>query len=80
MSKPRECFALLWRSRNKLDGLTEHILNTQDCVPMLFRTRSEANRERDKYRNMCLVRKDLRAEPHGWMMPRIVKVKVEVGA
>ncbi len=70
-------WAGLWRSRNKLDGLTEHLL-FENCLPKLFTTQREAKAwiytEYGYFRN----RPDLRAEPHGWMLPRPVKVKISL--
>jgi len=66
-----------WYSRNRLDGVTRHIL-CENCLPVLFRTR-RACREfiKDKY-GYIKDREDLRTEPHGWRLPRAVKVKIEV--
>lgn len=70
-------YALLWRSRNKRDGPKEHLIR-EEGVPMLFRKRADAERERRRYRSMCWLRKDLRAEPRGWLMPRVVKVAAQI--
>jgi hypothetical protein len=65
-----------WHSKNKLDGITEHLLY-EDCLPVLFRTQREANEWiRQKY-GYIAKRKDLRAEPHGWRMPKPVQVTIE---
>ena len=75
--KPDTYYALLWRSRTKRDGLSEHIIH-KDCVPMLFSTRSQARTCREKYYGYLRSSPDLRREPHGWLMPKVVKVRVEV--
>ena len=68
-------WAAQWHSKNKLDGDRKHILN-EDCLPVLFRTR-QAAREwiKTKY-GYIAERPDLQAEPHGWRMPKAVKVKI----
>jgi hypothetical protein len=35
-------WALKWRSVNRLDGVSEHIIRGKDCLPRLFKTRREA--------------------------------------
>lgn len=70
-------WAVKWRSRNRLDGITEHFM-WAGTVPLLFLTRREA---RDYIRNLygyIKDRPDLRAEPHGWRLPRAVKVHVHL--
>ncbi len=65
-----------WRSENRLDGKREHLINTVDCLPALFRTRAETRAFIEKRYAYIAKRPDLRAEPHGWKMPRAVKVFV----
>ena len=72
-----ECYALLWRSRNKHDGLTEFIVR-EYCVPKLFSNRISAGAYREARYGYYRTRPDLRREPNGWMIPRVVKVRVEV--
>ena len=71
-------WGVLWRSENKLDGKREYIMNGDRCVPVLFRTKKEANKLIQKRYGHIKDRPDLRKEPHGWKMPIPVKVKVEV--
>ena len=75
-------WAILWRSQNKRDGYTERFVwdwkDPLRTTPILFRTRREARamiRERYGY---IKSRPDLRAEPHGWKIPRPIKVVVEI--
>ena len=75
-------WAIQWRSQNKLDGYTEHFVwdwkDSNRVTPVLFNTRKEA-REFNKDRHVYLrYRPDLKAEPHGWKMPRVVKVNCEI--
>ena len=48
----------------------------QDCLPALFRTRREAREYINEKYGYIRTRKDLRAEPHFWRMPRAVRVSV----
>ncbi len=67
-----------WYSRNKLDGITKHILYNEHCLPALFRTRRECREYiKEKY-GYIKDREDLREEPHGWRLPKTVKVEVRV--
>jgi hypothetical protein len=80
-------WAIEWRSKNRLDGETRYFMCDSSLwskAPepyaayrrMLFETRAQA-RAYNKARNGDIAkRKDLRSEPHGWRMPRVVKVKV----
>jgi len=64
-----------WYSHNRLDGVTKHILY-DNCLPVLFRTRRECREYiKEKY-GYIKDRKDLREEPHGWRLPRAIKVVV----
>ena len=70
-------WSLLWYSNNKLDGVRTHIIY-EGCLPVLFRTRAKARAYAIKHYGYIRERKDLRSEPHGWRMPRTVKVRVVV--
>lgn len=72
-----EKWGALWHSKNKVDGVTEHILR-ENCVPVLFRTRQEARDWIEEKYGYLKHRKDLRSEPHGWKLPKPVKVKITV--
>ena len=64
-----------WHTKNCLDGDRRHILN-ENCLPVLFRTRSKCRAYlKDKY-GYITKRQDLRDEPHGWRMPQAVKVRI----
>ena len=66
----------MWRSENKLDGKTQHLLNRGGGVPLLFRTRKEVREFINQDYGYIREREDLREEPHGWKMPIPVRVKV----
>ena len=70
-------WAALWRSNNLLDGKSRYIIY-DNYKPALFRTRRECREFiKDKY-GYIAERPDLQVEPHGWMMPIPVKVKLEL--
>lgn len=65
----------LWISQNRLDGRTVQ-LQWKHGYPLVFRTRAEARAFIDKEWGYIRDRKDLRVEPHGWRLPRAVRIKV----
>lgn len=78
MATRRVLWGALWRSRNTASGKCQHIINATNCVPALFRTRKEARAFIIRHYGYIRDRRDLRAEPHGWLMPIPVRVKVSV--
>lgn len=70
-------WALLWHSENKRDGVREYIIR-DGCTPVLFSTRAKAREYAQVRYGYITHRKDLRNEPHGWRMPRPVRVRIEV--
>lgn len=69
-------WAAEWLSKNKTDGTNQHLIY-ENCLPKLFKTRNACRAWiYDKY-GYIAKRKDLRSEPHGWRVPRAVKVIVE---
>lgn len=64
-----------WYSRNKLDGVRTHFLY-ENCLPVLFKTRQECREFINSRYGYIKDRKDLREEPHGWRLPRPVKVEL----
>ena len=64
-----------WYSKNRLDGVVERIL-FHEYKPAMFPTKKEAMEFiKEKY-GYIATRKDLRVEPHGWRMPKPVKLKI----
>jgi hypothetical protein len=74
----KNLWGILWRSDNKLDGNTEHLIYSLACVPMIFKTRGLARKYINSYWGYLRTRPDLRREPHGWKIPIPVKVEVTV--
>lgn len=73
------CWAVQFRSSNKLDGPRDNLMSV-GCLPALYLTRQEARAAAEKQYGYIRQRPDLRAEPHGWMLARAVKVRVTVEA
>lgn len=75
MTAPKR-WAVQWYSRNRLDGVTRHWEWDYERGPVLFHTRAAARAFiREKY-GYIATRPDLRAEPHGWRVPRAIRVSV----
>lgn len=72
-------WAVEWHSKNRLDGDRRHLVWTPETGPgafRLFRTRAECRAYIETRYGYLRTRPDLRAEPHGWFLPRAVPVKV----
>lgn len=79
MTKPIRIrrWALRWRSRNYLDGTTEYLVCRPTCCRVIsFETRREAREFRAQTFGYINSRPDLRGEPHGWLVPKIVRVEI----
>ena len=70
-------WCLMWRSKNEKDGESKHYM-LHDCLPCLFRKRREARAYASKEYGYIKHRKDLRSEPHGWRLPKPVRVTITV--
>lgn len=70
-------WALLWSSENKLDGYLEHIIS-RDGQILYFNTREEARIYKEKTFGYIKNRPDLKEEPHGWKIPKVIKVRIAV--
>lgn len=66
-------WGLEWFSKNKLDGVTRHLI-FDDCKPAFFGSRAEARVFMNLRYGYIKSRKDLRREPHGWRLPRPVRI------
>jgi hypothetical protein len=76
----RNYWGILWRSDNMLDGKRQHLVfgsfyEPKGPGPTLFLTRAEAREFRDKHYGYIRTREDLKREPHGWKLPRVVRVR-----
>ena len=73
----RIVWGALWRQNSYLDGgPRSHIINGPDCLPVLFRTRRAARDYIEKHYGYIRDRRDLREQPHGWMLPAPVRVEI----
>lgn len=81
-------WAIQWRQDNWLDGKTSHLVIDREIrnsftlkitgMPKLFFTRREASIWNERQYGYIKYRDDLRGEPHGWKMPRVVKVNISI--
>ncbi len=70
-------WAVKFSSQNRLDGYREHfVFRRSACTAMMFRTRQEAREWIELHWAFLRYRPDLKAEPHGWKMPKPCQVKV----
>jgi len=69
-------WGLVWQN-NKRDGKSEHII-CRDCTPALFCTRQDARNYRESMYGYFRDRPYLRDEPHGWRMPKVVRLRISL--
>jgi len=65
-----------WHSQNALDGVSRHLMFMEPNRPALFGTRREAREWISEKYGYIRLRRDLREEPHGWRLPRAVRVQL----
>jgi len=73
-------WGILLRYENKLDGFKQHLYRNWQKpnmgLPQLFQTRAEARFfAKTRFGYIKKNRPDLRAEPYGWKVAKVVKVK-----
>jgi len=73
----RTLWAGQWYSHNRLDGVKRHIFY-ENYLPVVFRTRRECREWIEERYGYIKDREDLRREPHGWRLPRAVKIELVV--
>ncbi len=64
-----------WLSCNQLDGQREYLI-WDKLMPVLFRSRRECREWIERKYGYIRERDDLRKEPHGWRLPRPVRVEL----
>jgi hypothetical protein len=76
----KSAWAVKWESRNRLDGYRCDLVSHPGELPpaVLFETRREAREYIATSLAYIRSRRDLRAEPHGWLAPKAVRVTVSV--
>jgi len=78
-ARPLLAWAVEWHSVNRLDGDRRHLQWSPESGPgdfRLFRTRRACRAYIEERYGYARDREDLRAEPHGWRIPRAVRVTV----
>jgi hypothetical protein len=80
MGRVIHAWAILWRSENKLEGYREHLAGdpVHASRTLLFRTRTAALIYNEQRYGYIRNRPDLRREPHGWKMPKVVRVEIDI--
>ncbi len=73
-------WAVEHHSVNRLDGDRRWFEGNGEGLARTFRTRAEARAHIENEHGYLRTRPDLKAEPHGWRMPRAVRVTVTVTA
>ena len=72
-------WAVLWRQRNQLDGITQHLMGIPTTpYVVLFPTRRECQAHIEDTYGYIRNSPDLLTEPHSWRVPRPVRVKTTV--
>lgn len=71
-------WGLEWRSDNRLDGKVRQWMWESPRHPVFFQTRREARAYAAAKYGYIRNRPDLRAEPHGWQMPRVAQVTMTI--
>lgn len=80
-ARTHHAWAILWRQKSKLDGTMVRFIGCPVTHgPLMFPTRAAARAHVRARYGYIATRADLRREPHGWTMPRAVRVVVEVRA
>ena len=68
-------WGVLWRSECRLDGVSSHLIH-RNLLPAIFKTRKQAVDFIEKEYGYIRQRPDLKSEPHGWRMPKPVRVTI----
>jgi hypothetical protein len=75
MSQQNVKWGAEWYSRNRLNGTTRYLMWIEPNRPALFSTRQAARAWIHERYGYIRGRRDLRTEPHGWRLPRAVRVR-----
>ena len=66
-----------WRSRNLLDGVSEHLIYRDTNTRwLIFDTRRECREYIEEHYSYIRTRNDLQYEPYGWRVPVAVRVSL----
>lgn len=75
MKSTHRYWALKWRSKNKMDGYRECFIYDFG-FPLLFISRKVAREYVKQNYSYIAKRLDLQREPHGWKVPRVVRINL----
>lgn len=80
MRKTVLAWAIFMRSKNRLDGYREWFDGVSDhpTHTRLFESRREAREYVAEHIGYVKAHPDLRAEPHGWKPPKVVRVGITI--
>lgn len=65
----------MWHSVNSLNGEVRHLM-CRGLMPVLFLKRKESVAWINQHYGYIRNRPDLRLEPHGWRLPKPIKVRI----
>ena len=71
-------WAVVWRSKNKLDGKREHFMFDGEGNVCIYKTRKQAREVMEMQWGYIKTRPDLQREPFGWKAPTVRRVTVTV--
>ena len=81
-------WGIRWESKNHVDGASCYLIGSYGVSPipelagctgaLMFQTKRECVEYIHKRFGYIRVRKDLRNEPHGWRMPKAVRINVTI--
>lgn len=75
----KQAWAVKWQNSNQLDGYRVWFDGTPEPpTVVLFTSRSRARDYVKERYGYIADRADLRGEPHGWRVPKVVRVSVTV--
>ena len=80
VTRTTRAWAVLCESDNRLDGKRAYLDGVPDhpSRTKLFFTRQQARDYNNKHYGYIRDRPDLKKEPHGWKMPKVVQVLITV--
>jgi len=71
----KKIWGVLWIQKGSIDGDCESLVY-KDCKPVMFSTKRECKKFIDETYKFITARKDLRRYPHGWRLPKPVKLRI----
>ena len=70
-------WGIKWNLKNKLDGVTGYFMFSDYKILQFFTKREAKQWVKENY-SYIATRKDLRQEPFGWRMPKVIKIKITI--